>query len=60
MLHEASVTTPLNANLSMVNSPDSIQTAEVIQSMAVEAGVDVKIKVMGGASATERSTALRL
>jgi peptide/nickel transport system substrate-binding protein len=58
LLHEAGETTPLNVNLSVVNSPDSIRTAEVIQSMAVEAGFDVKIKAMGCASAADRSTAL--
>jgi peptide/nickel transport system substrate-binding protein len=46
LLHEAGVTTPLTVNLSVVNSPDSVQTAEVIQSMAAEAGFDVKIKAM--------------
>ena len=46
LLREAGVTTPLTVNLSVVNSPDSVQTAEVIQSMAAEAGFDVKIKAM--------------
>ena len=46
LLHEAGVTTPLAVNLSVVNSPDTVQVAELIQSMAAEAGFDVKITAM--------------
>ena len=46
LLHEAGVTTPLALQLSVINSPDAIQAAEVIQSMAAEAGFDVKIRAM--------------
>jgi peptide/nickel transport system substrate-binding protein len=46
LLHEAGVTTPLMLQLSVINSPDAIQAAEVIQSMAAEAGFDVKIRAM--------------
>jgi peptide/nickel transport system substrate-binding protein len=46
LLKEAGVKTPLTVVLSVVNTPDSVQTAEVIQSMAAEAGFDVKIKAM--------------
>lgn len=46
LLREAGVTTPLTVNVSVVNSPDSVQVAEVIQSMAAEAGFDVKINAM--------------
>jgi len=46
LLRAAGVTTPFTLTLSVVNSPDSVQTAEVIQSMAAEAGFDVKIKAM--------------
>jgi peptide/nickel transport system substrate-binding protein len=40
------VETPFTVNLSVVNSPDSVQAAEVIQSMAAEAGFNVKIRAM--------------
>jgi peptide/nickel transport system substrate-binding protein len=43
LLHEAGVTLPLTVNLSVANSPDLVQVAEVIQSMAAEAGFNVKI-----------------
>ncbi len=46
LLRQAGVTTPLTVNLSVVNSPDTVQVAEVIQSMAAEAGFDVKIRAM--------------
>jgi peptide/nickel transport system substrate-binding protein len=46
LLREAGVTTPLTVNVSVVNSPDAVQTAEVIQSMADEAGFAVKINAM--------------
>jgi peptide/nickel transport system substrate-binding protein len=44
LLQEAGVKTPVPLTLSVVNSPDAVQTGEVIQSMAAEAGFDVKIK----------------
>jgi peptide/nickel transport system substrate-binding protein len=46
LLREAGVETPFTVNLSVVNSPDSVQAAEVIQSMAAEAGFNVKIRAM--------------
>jgi peptide/nickel transport system substrate-binding protein len=46
LLREAGVTTPLTVNVLVVNSPDAVQTAEVIQSMAAEAGFAVKINAM--------------
>jgi peptide/nickel transport system substrate-binding protein len=46
LLREAGVTTPIIVNLTVVNSPDSIQAAEVIQSMVAEAGFNVKIRAM--------------
>jgi peptide/nickel transport system substrate-binding protein len=52
LLHEAGVTLPLTVNLTVANSPDLVQVAEVIQSMAAEAGFNVKI------TATEARTQL--
>jgi peptide/nickel transport system substrate-binding protein len=46
LLQEAGLKPPVPLTLSVVNTPDSVQTAEVIQSMAAEAGFDVKIKAM--------------
>lgn len=46
LLHEAGVTPPVTVELSVVNSPDAVQAAEVIQSMAAEAGFNVKIRAM--------------
>jgi peptide/nickel transport system substrate-binding protein len=46
LLREAGVETPFTVKLSVVNSPDSVQAAEVIQSMAAEAGFNVKIRAM--------------
>jgi peptide/nickel transport system substrate-binding protein len=43
---EAGVTAPLAVTVSVVNSPESVQVAEVVQSMAAEAGFDVKINSM--------------
>ena len=46
LLKEAGATTPVPLTLNVVNAPDSVQSAEVIQSMAAEAGFDVKIRAM--------------
>jgi peptide/nickel transport system substrate-binding protein len=43
LLQQAGVTLPLTVNLMVANSPDQVQVAEVIQSMAAEAGFNVKI-----------------
>jgi peptide/nickel transport system substrate-binding protein len=53
LLAEAGVRTPLAVELMIANSPDARQVAEVIQSMAAEAGFDVKIR------STEFVTALQ-
>jgi peptide/nickel transport system substrate-binding protein len=52
LLQQAGVTLPEVVNLMVINSPDQVQTGEVIQSMAAEAGFDVKIQ------ATEFATSL--
>jgi peptide/nickel transport system substrate-binding protein len=46
LLAEAGVKTPLQVVLTVINAPDSIQTGEVIQAMAAEAGFDVKLNAM--------------
>jgi peptide/nickel transport system substrate-binding protein len=46
LLHQAGVSPPVSLELSVVNSPDMVQVGEVIQSMAAEAGFDVKIRAM--------------
>jgi peptide/nickel transport system substrate-binding protein len=53
LLKEAGVTTPFPLELLVANSPDLLQVAEVIQSMAAEAGFDVKIKAMEAGSALD-------
>ncbi len=46
LLAEAGVKTPFTINLTVINQPDQIQVAEVLQSMAAEAGFDVKLNTM--------------
>ena len=53
LLAEAGVKTPLTVELMITNAADQRQTGEVIQSMAAEAGFDVKLR------ATEFVTALK-
>ena len=50
LLKQAGVTLPVPVVMTVPNSPDIQQAAEVIQSMTAEAGFDVKIKVMEFAS----------
>jgi peptide/nickel transport system substrate-binding protein len=54
LLAQARVKTPVPVELMVANNPDTEQAAEVIQSMAAEAGFDVKIR------ATEFATTLTL
>ena len=53
LLAEAGIKTPLAIDFMVPNNPESRQVAEVIQSMAAEAGFDVKIRV------TEFATSLK-
>ena len=53
LLAEAGVKTPLAIDLMVPNSPEVRQVAEVVQSMAGEAGFDIKIRV------TEFATSLK-
>jgi peptide/nickel transport system substrate-binding protein len=46
LLAEAGVSLPVPVNLSIANSPQGIQVSEVIQSLAREAGFDVRVTTM--------------
>jgi peptide/nickel transport system substrate-binding protein len=46
LLQQAGVTTPVPVTLTIANSPDIQQAAEVIQSMAAEAGFEIKLRTM--------------
>jgi peptide/nickel transport system substrate-binding protein len=46
LLRQAGVTPPVTLDLLALNQPDSLQAAEVIQSMAAEAGFDIHIVAM--------------
>lgn len=50
LLKEAGVKLPLTISMTVPNSPDLLQAAEVIQSMAKDAGFDIKISAMEFAS----------
>jgi peptide/nickel transport system substrate-binding protein len=53
LLKEAGVTTPLTLDLMVPNGPENRAVAEVVQSMAAEAGFDLKLRV------TEFATSLK-
>lgn len=57
LLKQAGVKLPVPLNLLAFNNPEVLQTAEVIQSMANEAGFDVKIQAMEFASSLQASQA---
>ncbi len=59
LLRQAGVTLPVPVTLTLPNSPDVQQAAEVIQAMAAEAGFDVKLQVMEFASALQAGYAGR-
>ena len=46
LLKEAGVATPLRVDMVVTNTPQGVQTGEVIQSMAAEAGFDVRVNAM--------------
>jgi peptide/nickel transport system substrate-binding protein len=56
LLREAGATLPVELTLTMVNSPEQLQTGEVIQSMAAEAGFRVKVQATEFASALDAQT----
>jgi peptide/nickel transport system substrate-binding protein len=53
LLKEAGVQIPYPLELLVPNAPDALQVAEVLQSMAAEAGFDVKIRAMEAGSALD-------
>ena len=53
LLAQAGVTGRVPVELTVTNAPEPQQAAEVIQSMAAEAGFDVKVKVMEFASSLQ-------
>jgi peptide/nickel transport system substrate-binding protein len=55
LLKEAGVKLPVTVNLTVINQPDQVQTGEVIQSMASEAGFDVKLNAMEFATSLDAS-----
>ena len=56
LLKEAGVKTPVTVELMLPNAPDQRQTGEVIQSMAAEAGFDVKLRTTEFVTALKAST----
>ena len=46
LLKEAGIVTPLTVPLVVYNTPQGVQTGEVIQSMAAEAGFAVQVRAM--------------
>ena len=56
LLKEAGVATPVPVSLMVANSPDARQVGEIIQSMASEAGFEVKITSSEYASALATAT----
>jgi peptide/nickel transport system substrate-binding protein len=55
LLKQAGVSLPVKLDLLSFNDPDILQVAEVIQSMAAEAGFDIKIQAMEFASSLQAS-----
>jgi peptide/nickel transport system substrate-binding protein len=55
LLKQAGVTLPVKLELLTPNQPDILQAAEVIQSMAAEAGFEVRIQAMEFASSLQAS-----
>jgi len=56
LLKEAGVTLPVVVNMTVPNNPDLRQAGEVMQSMAAEAGFDVKLTASEYASALNAAT----
>ena len=55
LLKQAGVSLPVSINLIVPNNPDQRQMGEVIQSMAAEAGFDVKLTAMEFASSLDNA-----
>ena len=56
LLRQAGVSLPVRLTLTMVNAPDQLQTGEVIQAMAAEAGFAVQLQATEFASALAAQT----
>ncbi len=56
LLAESGVKLPVSFTMNVPNSPTSLQTAEVIQSMVAEAGFDMKINAMEFATSLDANT----
>jgi len=54
LMKDAGVKTPLAIDFMVPNNPETRQVAEVIQSMAAEAGFDMKIRISAGRAAPIR------
>ena len=59
LLKDAGVATPVAVDFLVPNSPDARQTAEVVQSMAAEAGFDMKIRLTEFATSLNEAEAGR-
>jgi len=55
LLQQAGVTLPVKLDLLVINDPENMQAAEVIQSMAAEAGFDIHLQAMEFASSLQAS-----
>jgi peptide/nickel transport system substrate-binding protein len=53
LLREAGVSTPLPVEMTVANNPEARQTAEVMQAMLAEAGIDLRINAMEFASSLQ-------
>jgi peptide/nickel transport system substrate-binding protein len=55
LLKEAGVTTPITLDFLVTNGPETRAVGEVVQSMAAEAGFDLKLRVTEAATAQKQS-----
>jgi peptide/nickel transport system substrate-binding protein len=55
LLKEAGVTAPITVDFMVTNGPETRAVAEVVQSMAAEAGFDLKLRVTEAATAQKQS-----
>jgi peptide/nickel transport system substrate-binding protein len=53
LLQQAGVSLPLRLDLLVINDPENMQAAEVVQSMANEAGFDIRLQAMEFASSIQ-------
>jgi peptide/nickel transport system substrate-binding protein len=55
LMQEAGIKTPLTIDFMVLSGPETQAMAEVVQAMAAEAGFDLKIRVLEGASAHKQA-----